>query len=100
MSIFQAETSDMVNFKGCENADGLLGFYSSHNGYWQVKGSRPMGQQSKWACAKACLQNCVAISLIGHNCRHYDDQSLLIKENEIEDNDYGSAYIKCTGSYQ
>ena len=99
MTIFQTNNSEMDAFKDCENTDGLVGFYSSHRGYWEVTGFRPMGSKTKEECAKACQQNCVAISLVGFVCKHYNDRSLLIEDNERLNNLYGLAYIKCHGRY-
>ena len=89
-----------ILFVGCENSDGLMGFYYSHDGYWN-DGKIYQGSKTKIECANTCLDGCIAISSSDKPdsapCYHYSNRSDLVSRNE--DITYLSkAYIKCLGT--
>ena len=96
-----------ILFVACENSDGLMGFYYSHDGYWvagpHVKFNEE-GSQTERECANTCMGkgSCVAISTYvtaasTGGCLHYSNRADLIRSNERTDGS-SKAYIKCLGT--
>merc|ERR1711936_1187032 len=67
--------------KGCQNSDGLKGFYHTHDGYW-TEGHTLQGSKTKMECANTCTQNCVAF-----NTYATEEQEQEGEEEEEEDDD-------------
>ena len=93
-----------ILFVACENSDGLMGFYYSHDGGWYGRNEKYEGYITKIECANTCMgrEGCVGISThattSNGQCWHYVDRADLVSSNE--DNDPGQlgtakAYIKC-----
>ena len=95
-----------ILFVACENSDGLMGFYYSHNGEWNGEGTHE-GYKTKIECAKTCMgkRRCAAITTYAtaasdDTCIHYSNRADLVSSNEVtDDDDVGKAYIKCLGTY-
>ena len=97
-----------ILFVACENSDGLMGFYYSHNGYWNGVFTKE-GTKTKMECANTCMSkgSCVAISTYatdyGSNyksngqCLHYSNRADLVSSNEFIYR-LANAYIKCLGT--
>merc|ERR1711936_966444 len=86
---------------GCQNSDGLKGFYHSHDGYW-TEGHTLQGKKTTMECANSCTQNCVAINTYATSskkgdCYHYTNRTGLVTANERQW-DGTRAYIKCLGN--
>ena len=97
------KTLNTILFVACENSDGLMGFYYSHDGYWYGDFTNE-GSQTAMECAKTCMGkgSCVAINTYGGaaytgNCNHYSNRADLISSNE-DTYDISKAYIKCLGT--
>ena len=75
----------------------MLGFYYSHDGYWSGKGvvRSDMGSKTSMACAKTCLQDCIAFT-VRQRCYHYSKDSILINDNKMGEASY-KTYVKCPG---
>ena len=92
-----------ILFVACENSDGLMGFYYSHNGYWN-DGFTYMGTKTRKECANTCMWrgSCVAIHTWypynGTDCYHYNNRADLVSSNEKIDV-LAKAYIRCLGTY-
>ena len=91
-----------IRFVACENADGLMGFYYSHDGYWNSGGERA-GTITEAECANTCMgrASCVAFSTYATGyparCFHYSNKADLVSSNKGIW--YASkAYIKCLGT--
>ena len=96
------KTLNTILFVACENSDGLMGFYYSHDGYWYGDGTE-VGDKTKMQCANTCMGkgSCVAITTFANAtsvdiCLHYSNRADLVSSNE--GNAYGKAYIKCLGT--
>ena len=92
-----------ILFVACENSDGLMGFYYSHDGYWNI-GYTNEGDKTKMECANTCMGmgSCVAINTYAiaastGRCYHYSNRSHLISSNE-RTRVTSKAYIKCLGT--
>ena len=93
-----------ILFVACENSDGLMGFYYSHDGGWNGRNEYYEGYITKMECANTCMgrEGCVGISThattSNGQCWYYIDRADLVSSNE--DTDTGQlgtakAYIKC-----
>ena len=93
-----------ILFVACENSDGLMGFYYSHDGYWRT-GSTSEGRKTLMECANTCrgYGGCVAFNTYATavstgSCYHYNNRADLVSSN-AETNAYTTkAYIKCLGT--
>merc|ERR1711936_174788 len=86
---------------GCQNSDGLKGFYHTHDGYW-TEGHTLQGKKTTMECANSCTQNCVAINTYATSskkgdCYRYTNRTGLVTANERQW-DGTRAYIKCLGN--
>merc|ERR1711936_544952 len=86
---------------GCQNSDGLKGFYHTHDGYW-TEGNTIQGSKTMMECANSCTQNCVAFTTYATSskkgdCYHYTNRSVLVTANERRWNGT-KAYVKCLGN--
>ena len=98
------KTLNTILFVACENSDGLMGFYYSHDGFWHVEffGDSRLhsSHMTKMECANACMgkEGCVAISTYAAasngQCWHYFHRGDLIRSREEFDVS-SKAYIKC-----
>ena len=96
-----------ILFVACENSDGLMGFYYSHNGYWNGVFTYE-GTKTKMECANTCMGrgSCVAIHTYCYgqpdcpvpDCYHYNNRADLVSSNEKIDV-LAKAYIRCLGTY-
>merc|ERR1711936_935593 len=86
---------------GCQNSDGLKGFYHTHDGYW-TEGHTIQGSKTMMECANSCTQNCVAFNTYATSskkgdCYHYTNRSGLVTANERQWAGT-KAYLKCLGN--
>merc|ERR1711936_857281 len=86
---------------GCQNSDGLKGFYHPFNGYW-TEGHTLQGKKTTMECANSCTQNCVAINTYATSskkgdCYRYTNRTGLVTANERQWSGT-RAYIKCLGN--
>merc|ERR1711936_385695 len=86
---------------GCQNSDGLRGFYHTHDGYW-TEGHTLQGKKTTMECANSCTQNCVAINTYATSskkgdCYHYTNRTGLVTANERQWAGT-KAYLKCLGN--
>ena len=90
-----------ILFVACENSDGLMGFYYSHDGEWNDK--TYVGYKTKMQCANTCMErkSCVAITWFfrpyAGGCFHFSNRADLVSSNEVI-NLSAKAYIKCLGT--
>ena len=92
-----------ILFVACENSDGLMGFYYSHDGYWNGVYTSE-GVKTKMECANTCMGKgaCVAFNTYATaastgGCYHYSNRADLVSSNE-RTNGVATAYIKCLGT--
>ena len=97
------KTLNTILFVACENSDGLMGFYYSHDGYWNGVHTSE-GRKTKMECATTCMDKggCVAFNTYATPgstdlCLHYSNRADLVSSNE-ETNVRATAYIKCLGT--
>ena len=90
-----------ILFVACENSDGLMGFYYSHDGYWNGVYTSE-GDKTKMDCANTCMGSCVAIHTTAKTssgygyCHHYSNRADLASSNEAKGS--AKAYVKCLGT--
>ena len=93
-----------ILFLACENSDGLMGFYYSHQGKWKGVSTFEGYTTDRMECANTCMLkgNCVGIhtreTLKTIHCYHYSNRADLVNSNEEMENEHQKAYIKCLGT--
>ena len=85
-------------FLGCDDSDGLKGFYYSHDGYWSGDGSTFEGLKTKIECANTCMKDCFAFSTFATTstgtCYHQSNRADLFADKISHST--AKSYIKCS----
>ena len=97
------KTLNTIRFLACQNSDGFMGFYYSHDGDWNDGYQKFVGYKTKMQCANTCMErkSCVAITTFATastgGCFHLSNRADLVSSNE-ETTTSSKAYIKCLGT--
>ena len=89
-----------ILFVACENSDGFMGFYYSHDGGWANAGYTDERYKSKMECANTCMGRggCVGfLTTSSEVCQYYSNKGALNDRNAYHDAEK-KAYIKCSGT--